>query len=142
MELRFFFFLSNRNFENRLGHAYGKSFFRLKVCLHYACSLKFARCMPKKKTWSGSKYEFCLENYYTKCAVVVTQTIIFASFLTNQKENVLQYLTQKIIVSMEKFMLPRKMLNILVFCKTHNAQHILKKSPNLRLHMLINVMLI
>ena len=48
--------------------------------------------------------------------------IHFAAFLTNQKENVLQYLTEKIIVSMEKFMLPRKMLNIIVFCKAqHNA---------------------
>ena len=32
------FFISNRNFENRLGHAYGKSLFRLKVCLHFAYS--------------------------------------------------------------------------------------------------------
>ena len=46
--------------------------------------------------------------------------INFAVFLTNQKENVLQYLTEKIIISMEKFMLPRKLLNIIVFCK---AQH-------------------
>ena len=31
-------------------------------------------------------------------------------------------LNRKIIVSMEKFMLPRKMLNIIVFCKAqHNA---------------------
>ena len=36
-----FFLISNRNFENRLGHAYRKSLFRLKVCLHYAYSLKF-----------------------------------------------------------------------------------------------------
>ena len=51
----------------------------------------------------------------------------FAAFLTNQKENVLQYLTEKLIVSMEKFMLSRKMLNIIVFCKAqHNAQHMLK----------------
>ena len=41
---------------------------------------------------------------------------------TNQKENVLQYLTKKIIVNMAKCMLPRKMLNIKVFCKAqHNA---------------------
>ena len=69
--------------------------------------------------------------------------IFFAAFSTNQKENVLQYLTEKIIVSMEKFMLPRKMLNIIVFYKVqHNAYHMLKKSPNLSLYMLINVMLI
>ena len=37
--------------------------------------------------------------------------IYFAAFLTNQKENVLQYLTEKIVASMEKFMLPRKMPN-------------------------------
>ena len=36
-----FCFISNWNFENRLGHAYGKSLFWLKVCLHYAYSLKF-----------------------------------------------------------------------------------------------------
>ena len=48
--------------------------------------------------------------------------IYFNAFLTNQKENVLQYLPEKIIVSMEKFMLPRKMLNIIAFCKAqHNA---------------------
>ena len=48
--------------------------------------------------------------------------IYFASFLTNQKENVFHYLKEKIIVSMEKFMLPRKMLHIILFCKTqHNA---------------------
>ena len=68
--------------------------------------------------------------------------IYFSAFLTNQKENVLQYLTKKVIVSMEKFMLPRKMLNIIVFCKAQNyAKHMLKKSPNLSLYMLINVML-
>ena len=33
----------------------------------------------------------------------------FAAFLTNQKKNVLQYFTEKIIASMGKFMLPRKM---------------------------------
>ena len=44
---------------------------------------------------------------------------------------------------MKKFMLPRKMLNIIVFCKAqHNAQHILKKSLNLSLHILINALLI
>ena len=44
---------------------------------------------------------------------------------------------------MEKLMLPGKMLNIIVFCiAQHNAKHMLKKSPNLSLHMLINVMLI
>ena len=37
----FLFFLSNQNFKNRLGHTYGKSLFRLKVCLHYAYSLNF-----------------------------------------------------------------------------------------------------
>ena len=38
-----------------------------------------------------------------------------------QEENVLQYLTEKIII-MEKFMLPREMLKIIVFCKAqHNA---------------------
>ena len=48
--------------------------------------------------------------------------IYFAAFLKNQKENVLQYLIEKVIVSMEKFMLPRIMLNIIVFCKAqHNA---------------------
>ena len=35
------FFISNGSFENRMGHAYGKSLFRLKVCLHYAYLLKF-----------------------------------------------------------------------------------------------------
>ena len=40
----------------------------------------------------------------------------------NQKENVLQNLTENIIVSMEKFMLPEKMLNIIAFCKVqHDA---------------------
>ena len=35
---------------------------------------------------------------------------------------ILKYLTEKVIVSMEKFMLSRKMLNIIVFCKAqHNA---------------------
>ena len=69
--------------------------------------------------------------------------IYLAAFLTNQKENVLQYLTEKVLVSMEKLMLPGKMLNIIVFCiAQHNAKHMLKKSPNLSLHMLINVMLI
>ena len=69
--------------------------------------------------------------------------IYFTAFLTNQKENALQYLTEKIIVSMEKFMLPREMLYIIVFCKAqHNAEHMLKKPPNLNLYMLINVMLI
>ena len=48
------------------------------------------------------------------------RAICFAAFLMKKKENVLQYLTERIIVSMEKFMLPRKMLNIIVFCK---AQH-------------------
>ena len=44
---------------------------------------------------------------------------------------------------MEKCMLPRKMLNIKVFCKAqHNAQLTPKKSPNLSLYLLINVMLI
>ena len=40
-EVHVFLFISNRNFENRLGDAYGKSLFSLKVCLHYAYSLKF-----------------------------------------------------------------------------------------------------
>ena len=35
-----FLFISNQNFDNRLRYAYGKSLFRLKVCLHYAYSLK------------------------------------------------------------------------------------------------------
>ena len=36
----------------------------------------------------------------------------------------------------------RKMLNIIVFCTAqHNALHMLKKSSNLSLHVLINVML-
>ena len=48
--------------------------------------------------------------------------IYFAAFLTNQKENVLQYLTEKIIVSMEKFMLPKKMLAIIVFCKAQQPE--------------------
>ena len=40
-------------------------------------------------------------------------------------------------------MLPRKMLNIIVFCKArHDAEHMLKKSPKLGLHILINIMLI
>ena len=43
----------------------------------------------------------------------------------------MQYLTEKIVVSMEIFILPRKMLNIM-----------LKKLPNLSLYMLINVMLL
>ena len=44
---------------------------------------------------------------------------------------------------MEKFMLPGNMLNIIVFCKAqHNAEYILKKSPNLSLYMLMNVMFI
>ena len=71
------------------------------------------------------------------------RAIYLAAFLTNQKENVLQYLTEKVLVSMEKLMLPGKTLNIIVFCKAqHNAKHMLKKSPNLSLYMLINVMLI
>ena len=66
----------------------------------------------------------------------------FAAFLMSQKGNVLQYLTEKIIVSMEKFIPPRKILNIIVFCKAqHNTYHMLK-SPNLSLYMLIKVMLI
>ena len=36
-----FFSTSSQNFKNRLGHAYGKSLFQLKVCLHFAYSLKF-----------------------------------------------------------------------------------------------------
>ena len=68
--------------------------------------------------------------------------IYFSAFLTNQKENVLQYLTKKVIVSMEKFMLPRKMLNIIAFVRLSIMLNIcLKKSPNLSLYMLINVML-
>ena len=36
-------------------------------------------------------------------------------------------LNRKIIVRMEKFMLSRKIVNIIVFCKAHhNAQHMLK----------------
>ena len=43
-------------------------------------------------------------------------------FDESEGKYVLQYLTEKIIVSMEKFMLPRKMLKIIVFCKAqHNA---------------------
>ena len=43
----------------------------------------------------------------------------------------------------EKLMLLRKILNVIAFCKAqHNAYHMLKKSPNLSLHMIINVMLI
>ena len=41
LQVTYFFLISNQNFENRLGHAYGKSLFRLKVCLHYTYSLKF-----------------------------------------------------------------------------------------------------
>ena len=32
------FFISNQNFENRLGYAFEKSLLRLKVCLQYAFS--------------------------------------------------------------------------------------------------------
>ena len=39
-EMTHVFFISNQNFKNRLGHAYGNSLFRLKVCLHYVYSLK------------------------------------------------------------------------------------------------------
>ena len=62
------------------------------------------------------------------------KAVYFDAFSTNQKENVLQYLAEKIIVSMGKFILTRKMLNIIVFCKA-------KKSPNLSLYMVMNVML-
>ena len=53
---------------------------------------------------------------------LVHRPCYFAAFLTNQKENVLRHLTEKIMVSMEKFMLPRKILNVIRFCKDqHNA---------------------
>ena len=59
--------------------------------------------------------------------------VYFAAFETNQKEN----------VSMEKSKLPRKGLNIIMFCKAQlNAEHMLQKSPNRSFYMLINVMLI
>ena len=43
---------------------------------------------------------------------------------------------------MEKFMLPRKMLNIIYFARLSIMLNMLKKSPNLSPHMLINVMII
>ena len=47
---------------------------------------------------------------------------LFCCIFDESDGKVLQYLTEKLIVNMEKFMLPRKMLNIIVFCKTqHNA---------------------
>ena len=53
-----FFFISNRNFENRLVHAYGKSLFRLKICLCYAYSLKF--CLVYAYEKDLIKLEICL----------------------------------------------------------------------------------
>ena len=47
---------------------------------------------------------------------------LFCCTFDESQENVLQYLTEKIIVSMEKFMFSEKVLNIIVFCKAqHNA---------------------
>ena len=43
------FFISNQNFEKRLGHAYDKSLSRVKVCLHYAYSLKFYQVYAYEK---------------------------------------------------------------------------------------------
>ena len=63
----------------------------------------------------------------TPCFIVIRKQFC----AMNQKENLLQYLTEKIVVSMEIFILPRKILNIM-----------LKKLPNLSLHMLINVILL
>ena len=64
----------------------------------------------------------CCNTDYNIIGHLASSGVYFAAFLTNQKDNVLQYLIEKIIVSMEKFMLPRKMLNIIVFCTTqHNA---------------------
>ena len=64
----------------------------------------------------------CDTDYNMICHLVSSDAIYFVAFLTNQKETVLQYLTEKIIVSIEKFMLPRKIPNIIVLCKAqHNA---------------------
>ena len=65
---------------------------------------------------------FCCDTDYNIIGhLASTERHLFCCIL-NQKENVLQYITEKIMVSIEKFMLPRKMLNMIVFCKAqHNA---------------------
>ena len=118
----------------------------LQKRLYQAQNMFIEKKLLNKKFLTRKKCEFCLKNYYTKCvAVEMQQTIIgllpglkwvpfiLLHFWQIRRKVFCNTLQKKsCIVSVEKFMLPRKMLNI----------YMLKKSPNLSLYVLINIMLI
>ena len=66
-----FFFISNRNFENRLGHAYRKSLLRLKVCFHYTYSWKF--CLVYAYEKDLIRLEMIILDYIRK---IITQNVL------------------------------------------------------------------
>ena len=67
-----FFFYKQLKFRIQAG----KSLFRVKVCLHYVYSLKFCKVFTYGKNLIRLEILLYSKNYYTKCVVVVTHTII------------------------------------------------------------------
>ena len=66
----------------------------------------------------------CDTDYHVIGHLASSERHLFYCIFDKSEGNVLQYLTEKTIVSMEKFMLPRKVPNIIIFFKAqHNAQH-------------------
>ena len=64
----------------------------------------------------------CDTDYNIIAHLASSERYLFCYILEESEGKCFAYLTEKIIVSMEKFMLSRKMLNIIVFCKAqHNA---------------------
>ena len=138
-----FLIISNQNFENRLGHAYGKSLFRLQVCFASCLFIKILLgvCLRKrldqaqnalfykKKMWILYRkllYKMCCcccdTDYNIIGHLASSERHLFCCIFDKSERKCFAILTEKITVSMEKFMLPRKMLNMIVFCKAqHNA---------------------
>ena len=118
-----FLFISNQNFDNRLRYSYGKSLFRLKVCLHYAYSLKLFLVYAYEKDLIMLGMCCCCDTDYNIIGhLASSERHLFCCIFDESEGKCFVILNRKYIVSMEKFMLPGNMLNIIVFCKAqHNA---------------------
>ena len=117
------FFYKQLKFRKQAGTCLWKKFVQAQSMLALCLSIKILLGICLRKRLDQVQNMIILGKLlYKICFCCEVSAIYFAAFLKNQKENVLQYLTVKIIVSMEKFMPPRTMLNIIVFCKAqHNA---------------------
>ena len=119
------FFISHQNFQNKLGHTYGKSLFRLKLCLHYTYSLKF--CLQKRLDHVQNMiilekqlYKMCPYCDIDYNIIVSSDRHLFCCIFDKSEGKFFTILNRKNHSQYEKIHAAQKNINIIVFCK---AQH-------------------